>query len=148
MDLTKKLQYKGEDKPVINDAYNVTPQLFAGTQLQTYSDTVQQDTAFYLSLATTLKEIQRVAFDISKITTDDPKIWIAYPKASSKTYKCEFNRDTGWDAIGSLGYEPVRQVALNDDWSALRFRRIKHITSFTRKDAITREGAKRINERA
>ncbi len=32
----------------------------------------------------------------------------------------------------ALGYEPVRQVALDDDWSALRFRRVEYIGAMAR----------------
>ena len=59
-------------------------------------------------------------------------MWFAYPKASSKNYSCEFNRDTGWDALGKAGFEGVRQIAIDDDWSALRFRRVEFIKKMTR----------------
>ncbi len=59
-------------------------------------------------------------------------MWIAYPKGTSKRYACEFNRDTGWRALGRLGFEPVRQIAIDEDWSALRFRRADFIKSMTR----------------
>ena len=45
------------------------------------------------------------------------------PKGTSKRYKSEIHRDTGWQAIGQAGFEPVRAVAIDEDWSALRFRR-------------------------
>ncbi len=64
-------------------------------------------------------------------------MWIAYPKGSSKRYKCEFNRDSGWTVLGSAGFEPVRQVAIDEDWSALRFRRVEHIKSMTRRASMT-----------
>ena len=58
-------------------------------------------------------------------------VWFAYPKGSSKKYKCEFNRDTGWSAVGKQGFEPVRMVASDEDWSALRFRRVEFIKKMT-----------------
>jgi hypothetical protein len=58
-------------------------------------------------------------------------IWFAYPKASSKRYRCEFNRDTGWAAVRAVGFDTVRQVAIDGDWSALRFRRIEYIKTPT-----------------
>jgi hypothetical protein len=53
----------------------------------------------------------------------DPLLWLAYPKQSSRRYRCTFHRDTGWEALGEVGFEAVLQVAINDDWNALRFRR-------------------------
>lgn len=54
----------------------------------------------------------------------DPKglIWIAYPKKTSKKYKSDISRDDFWEGLRDLGLEPVRQIAIDDDWSALRFR--------------------------
>jgi len=47
-------------------------------------------------------------------------------------YQCEFNRDTGWATLGAAGYEPVRQVAIDEDWSALRFRKTEFIKAMSR----------------
>jgi hypothetical protein len=55
----------------------------------------------------------------------DAILWMAYPKGTSKRYECEFNRDNGWDVLGRAGFEGVRQVAIDEDWSALRFRRVE-----------------------
>ena len=67
------------------------------------------------------------------------------PKGTSKNYKCEFNRDTGWKILGELGFEPVRMVAIDADWSALRFRRAEFIKTMIRdaKYALSAEGKKR-----
>ena len=62
----------------------------------------------------------------------DPVLWFAYPKGSSKKYRCDFNHNSGWDALVELGFEGVRQVAIDEDWSALRFRRVQHIKNFNR----------------
>jgi hypothetical protein len=34
--------------------------------------------------------------------------------------------------MGGLGYEPVRMVALDEDWSALRFKKAENIKTMTR----------------
>jgi hypothetical protein len=49
-------------------------------------------------------------------------IWVAYPKKTSKKYKSDLSRDDFWEAFKAFGLEPVRQVAIDEDWSALRFR--------------------------
>jgi hypothetical protein len=51
----------------------------------------------------------------------DALLWIAYPKQSSKT-KADINRDTMYKAVLEWNYEGVTQVAIDDTWSALRFR--------------------------
>jgi len=57
---------------------------------------------------------------------------VRLPQATSKRYKSEINRDTGWQALGQAGFEPVRAVAIDEDWSALRFRRVEFIKTLTR----------------
>jgi hypothetical protein len=51
----------------------------------------------------------------------DALLWIAYPKKSGKI-KSDITRDDSWEAVFGAGYEPVTQIAIDGDWSALRFR--------------------------
>jgi hypothetical protein len=82
---------------------------------------------FALAFATKQAEVDAVSKVLASKAGGDALLWFAYPKGTSKRYKCEFNRDTGWDAIRSLGFDTVRQVAIDEDWSALRFRRVEYI---------------------
>lgn len=82
---------------------------------------------FALAFATTQAEVDRLSGALAKRAPGDAILWFAYPKASSKKYRCEFNRDTGWDALRRLGFDTVRAVAIDEDWSALRFRRLECI---------------------
>ncbi|WP_349408440.1 DUF3052 domain-containing protein [Pseudalkalibacillus sp. SCS-8] len=72
-------------------------------------------------------------------------VWFAYPKKSSKRYQSDLTRDNGWQPLGDAGFEAVRQVAINDDWSALRFRHVDHIKTLSRekKRAMSVEGKNR-----
>lgn len=71
-----------------------------------------------------------------KLAPEDQQLWLAYPKGNSKRYKAQINRDSGWAYLGQFDYEGVRQIAINEDWSALRFRRIAFIKSMTRKFSL------------
>lgn len=66
--------------------------------------------------------------------SDDGKLWLAYPKGSSRRYKTDINRDHGWEIVTETGFRPVSQVAIDDDWSALRFRNSKYIKSGKQKN--------------
>lgn len=57
---------------------------------------------------------------------DDALLWIAYPKKSG-SIKSDLTRDEGWEIFDGSGYSPVMQVAIDDNWSALRFRADKAI---------------------
>ncbi|MFT3711244.1 MAG: hypothetical protein QM817_26740 [Archangium sp.] len=101
--------------------------------------------AFVIGFGTTKKQVDAFAKKVAAPLEGDPVVWFAYPKGSSKKYTCEFNRNDGWDALGAVGYEPVRQVAIDEDWSALRFRRVGNIKTLTRaaSGARTAEGKRR-----
>lgn len=100
---------------------------------------------FVIAFVSKQKEVDSFADKIAKKTQGDAVIWFAYPKGTSKNYTCEFNRDTGWNKLGELGFEPVRQVAIDEDWSALRFRRVEFIKKLTRSEtmALSAEGKAR-----
>ena len=71
-----------------------------------------------------------------KLSPEDEAIWLAYPKGTSKRYKSKINRDNGWKYLGQFDYEGVRQIAIDEDWSALRFRKIRFIKTMTRKFSV------------
>jgi len=48
-------------------------------------------------------------------------LWFPYPKKSAKV-PSDLSRDEGRVVISQAGYRPVRQVSLDDTWSAVRFR--------------------------
>jgi hypothetical protein len=87
---------------------------------------------FALAFVTRQAEVDAAAKSLATLAKGDAVIWFAYPKGTSKRYKCEFNRDTGWRALGAAGFEGVRMVAIDEDWSAFRFRRVEFIKSLTR----------------
>jgi hypothetical protein len=99
---------------------------------------------YLLAFVTSTTEIAALALLLETRLRPGASLWVAYPKASSKKYQPDFNRDSGWDALGALGYEPVSQVAIDVDWSALRFRKAELIPKFVRKGAISETGRTRI----
>ena len=83
--------------------------------------------AFALSFVTQRGELHRLSRKLSAKAAGDAILWFAYPKGTSKKYSCDFNRDDGWEVLRQAGFDSVRQVAIDDDWSALRFRRVEFI---------------------
>jgi hypothetical protein len=66
------------------------------------------------SLRSTLTEHQD---DLTKPTT----FWVAYPKGN----RADINRDSLWPIVAEYGMRPIGQVAVDEVWSALRFRPLK-----------------------
>jgi len=84
---------------------------------------------FWLTFVTRKSEVDKLAPQIAKRAKGDAIVWFAYPKGTSKKYTCDFNRDTGWDVLKKAGFDTVRAVAIDADWTALRFRRKEFIKS-------------------
>lgn len=103
---------------------------------------------FALAFVTRQDELDALIHLMTAKVKGDAILWFAYPKKSSKRYTCEFNRDTGWVELGKAGYEGVRQVAIDEDWSALRFRRAEFIKTMKRdsKIALSALGKKRTSD--
>jgi hypothetical protein len=130
----EKLNLKGQATIlVLNAPASFEPEL-AALHAVTVLRTLQPLGAIDFSLAfvTTQKELNTLAAAIASRAKGDAVVWFAYPKGASKRYKSEINRDTGWQALGQAGFEPVRAVAIDEDWSALRFRRVEFIRTMTR----------------
>jgi hypothetical protein len=100
---------------------------------------------FALAFVITQAELDAASTQLCQAAEGDAVLWLAYPKGTSKKYKCEFNRDGGWTVLGAAGFEAVRQVAIDEDWSALRFRRAEFIKTITRHPAgaISKVGQQR-----
>ena len=90
---------------------------------------------FALVFATRQKEVDGISKALADKTQGDALLWFAYPKGTSRNYECDFNRDTGWNVIRSAGFDTVRAVAIDEDWSALRFRRVEFIKPSVNKSA-------------
>mgnify|MGYP001320454756 FL=1 len=84
---------------------------------------------FAIAFATKQAEVDELSKVLAAKAEGDALLWFAYPKGTSKRYQCEFNRDAGWDVLRSAGFDSVRMVAIDEDWSALRFRRVEYIKS-------------------
>ncbi|RIW17529.1 hypothetical protein D0X99_05680 [Algoriphagus lacus] len=88
---------------------------------------------FLLAFVETEEEVGKIFPQLHSLSPEDEILWMAYPKGTSKKYKAQINRDSGWKKVGELDYEVVRQIAIDADWSALRFRKVKFIKTMTRK---------------
>lgn len=84
---------------------------------------------FSLAFVTRQAEVDAIARKIAARAKGDAAVWFAYPKGTSNKYKCDFNRNTGWAAMHAAGFNTVRSIAIDEDWTGLRFRRKEYIKS-------------------
>ena len=87
---------------------------------------------YFLAFVTSQPDVDKAVRVAAERTSGDAVVWFAYPKGTSKRYRSTINRDTGWQVLGAAGFEPVRMVAIDEDWSGVRFRRAEFIKSMTR----------------
>jgi hypothetical protein len=140
--LLKKLNHKGQAIYCLN-----APPPFLHTLAQSgatvYNRTdAAKEIEFVLVFVTLQKEIDKLIPELVPKLIGDALLWMCYPKGSSKRHKCDFNRDTGWAIMGRYNLEGVRMVAIDEDWSALRFRNVSYIKTMTRSKlaALSAEG--------
>jgi hypothetical protein len=132
--LFNKLNLKGQKEIVVLNA----PESFQVELDALEGVTVHRDAAdverveFALAFVMTTAQLNAVAEAILPKAQGDAVVWFAYPKGTSKRYRCEFNRDSGWAPLGVAGFEGVRMIAIDEDWSALRFRRAEFIKTMKR----------------
>lgn len=130
----EKLNLKNQNQIVVlNGPASFEPELAALRGIEILRDLkAVKAVEFLLAFVITQKEVDTLAKAIGKKAQGDAVVWFAYPKGSSKKYKSEINRDRGWQSLGDAGFEPVRMVAIDEDWSATRFRRAEFIKTMTR----------------
>lgn len=133
---------------VLNAPKSFEPEL-AALDGVTVRRTVSGASSFAMAFVITQAELDAASRTLAVACTGDAVLWMIYPKGTSKKYQCEFNRDSGWPVLGASGFEPVRMVAIDADWSALRFRRVEHIKSMTRSQdgAISKAGKRKTTAR-
>ncbi len=142
-ELFKKLNWKGQTPiGVLHAPESFEAELVAlGVQVLRTAKAKAQ-LGFVIGFAYQQKVLDAMCKAMLTAIADNAVLWIAYPKGTSKRYQCEFNRDSGWQVLGEAGYEPVRMVAIDADWSALRFRQVDSIKALRRdpKHAISAAG--------
>ena len=74
-----------------------------------------------LIFVNSLSEVLRIVPATFNSVPLEALVWVAYPKGSSGI-KTDVIRDKLWSALQTTGWRPVRQIAIDDTWSALRFR--------------------------
>lgn len=106
-----------------------------------------KDEAFVLAFLRTSADLAERLPKVAGALAGDGILSMAYPKKSSKRYASDLSRDDSWQPLGDLGMEPVRQVAIDPDWSAVRFRRAEHISRLDRDPSrlLSAEGRRRSN---
>ncbi len=150
-ELFKKLNYKDQKQVfVINAPKSFDENLNSLGNDVTVMRSVGNDDkpAFVIAFVVTQQQLDETVLRVAPRLQGDAIFWMCYPKGSSKKLKSEINRDRGWDIMGKFNLEGVRQVSIDEDWSALRFRKVEYIKTFSRssKMALSEAGKSRTSK--
>jgi hypothetical protein len=119
-ELLHKLQIASGTKLwLINVPQSIAEELTAGAEVELVHGDAYYDgvIACFASEAEAETMIPRILKELPP----DGLLWACYRKGTAGK-AIGLTRDTGWAALEAAGLRPVRQVALDDAWSALRFR--------------------------
>ena len=114
MDLSAKLQIKPGQRVACLASTDDVPSVAA--ELTGSPDAADVVIAFVRAKA----ELDTVAAPAIEAARQGKLAWIAYPKAGQ--LGTDLNRDILAKSLGGRGVQPVRQIAIDEVWSALRFR--------------------------
>jgi hypothetical protein len=116
VDLWEKLQIKQGMAVAILNAPSDAPVVEGPFEMTDDAETAAV-VVLYVEGRDELAEHGEVA---ARAAREDRVAWVAYPKA--KKLSTDLNRDTLAGEMTALGANTVRQVSLDETWSALRFR--------------------------
>ena len=122
--LAQKLQIKSGKLIVINAPKGYAEQLTKELNDLTVSMRASGQAEAVLLFVNSLAEAQNLTPKAGKLVRPAGMLWIAYAKGTSKV-KTDVNRDVLWKAIEPIGWQPVRQIALDEVWSAMRFKPVE-----------------------
>jgi hypothetical protein len=129
--LFEKLQLKDHPEILILNAPESLKSEFSRMPVEKIHRSLEvlAEIRFSLAFVTKQSEVDALVPKIAARAKGDAAVWFAYPKGTSKKFKCDFNRDTGWARLKDAGFDTVRSIAIDEDWTGLRFRRTQFIKS-------------------
>jgi predicted SnoaL-like aldol condensation-catalyzing enzyme len=83
---------------------------------------------FVQFFATRKSDIEKSSPKLLKTAAPGALVWITYPKKTSGL-DSDLSREAVWAAMEETGWRPVSQIAIDEVWSALRFRPTEDVKS-------------------
>jgi len=92
------------------------------------SENVNGTHGFVQLFATKKREIEKSKKKLLESADPGALVWITYPKKTSGV-ESDLSREAVWAAMEGTGWRPVSQIAIDEVWSALRFRPTQDVKS-------------------
>ena len=130
--LLEKLNYKGQKRISVINAEDKFIQSISNELKDVIIDQKidpRYPYEFIIIFVKSVSEVEMLAPMTLHNLKADGVLWFCYPKKTSKKYRSDIDRDHGWKVLNESGLYGIRVVAIDEDWSALRFRNKKYIKS-------------------
>ncbi|OFY57194.1 MAG: hypothetical protein A2V50_00015 [Bacteroidetes bacterium RBG_19FT_COMBO_42_10] len=137
--LLEKLNYKGQKRIAILYAeknFKMAPMKeIKDIRIDTEIDP-RYPYDFMIIFVKKVAEVEKIAPMALHNLAVDGILWFCYPKKTSGKYSSDIDRDHGWKSLNDLNFFGIRIVAVDEDWSALRFRNKKYIKTVSERFAV------------
>src|SRR5215216_5030402 len=80
---------------------------------------------FALVFAVSENQLNAILDDIMPALKEESKLWVAYPKLTSKI-TTDLNRESSWSKLADSDYETEEQVSLDHVWHASYYKKSTH----------------------
>ena len=123
--ILEKLQLKNEKNILIQGLPSSIEKQFSKLSFAKNLTPLLRSRKIDFALVFAVSEIQLngILDDIMPALKEDSKLWIAYPKITSKI-STDLNRESSWSKLAA-DYESSEQVSLDHVWHAVNFRKIE-----------------------
>lgn len=117
MELLTKLNHKNQSEIIILNApksfKNEIDEIKKNIDVSE-DENIYAEIEFVLIFIKNTEDIEKYAEAVLPRVSANALIWFAFPKQASI--------DDGWEIVRDYQFEPIRQIAINNEWSAMRFR--------------------------
>lgn len=121
--ILEKLQLKNEKNILIQGLPSSIEKQFSKLSFAKNLTPLLRSRKIDFALVFAVSEIQlnSILDDIMPALKEDSKLWVAYPKITSKI-STDLNREGSWSKLAA-DYESIEQVSLDHVWHAVNFRK-------------------------
>lgn len=130
--ILEKLQLKNEKNILIQGLPSSIEKQFSKLSFAKNLTPLLRSRKIDFALVFAVSEIQlnSILDDIMPALKEDSKLWIAYPKLTSKI-STDLNREASWSRLATADYESIEQVSLDHVWHAVNFRKTEVVVEET-----------------
>lgn len=131
-DLLHKLNYRNQERIAVLNAEKGILRKIPGGRLGLQIDTEIDPRfpyEFMLIFVKLLSEVDELAPRAIHNLVSDGILWFAFPRKGSRKLATDLDTNHGWEMLTQRGFDKVRQVNIDENWSALKFRNVRYIKS-------------------